>query len=357
MSITEIVTREDMNLFAVQPPASPTRMIDLICQRLRFVAIAAMIACTACTAEQAAAQAQSLSPSKSAATGISINPLFNTLLQPAPGDPVQLQPPRFTDHQSAEQQLAVLRQVGGDRHPVEALLRPNVLTPHVLTMERQPLGEYDAIAQRVSVVFALRGELEMFTRESFLDSLLSGAAQADGDDSAGTAAVSITADDQVSRGLTAEELRAAGITPPDPQQDDRSSQHFRLVRGELFSRVKFSGVVQSYATRTDQSVLLAIRFDNRFPNVPGLRGVWQRLERDDAGRMQVAQQGDFLGGGAYVKITRWQDDPQLLLFEAEMLLLEPHAWFGGSNLLGSKLPPAIQSQVRAIRRSALRALQ
>lgn len=287
-----------------------------------------------------------------AASHRAANPVFASLVQPAAGDLIRLDEPRFSDGQTAEQQRIELARAGGERYSVEALLRPSPLAPHVLQMERRPLEAQATIAQRVRVVFTLQGDLETFAQEAFLNSLLAG-----GDESEEAAGGS--------RALSDEELQAAGVerqsaaapseagTPPDRW----GQEHYRLIDGELFSRVRFSGVVRSFATRNDDSVLLALRFDDRFAQVPGLAGVWQRLERDQAGVLRIAEQGDFLGGGAYIKITRWREDPQRLVLEAELMLLEPQAWFGGSNLLGSKLPPAIQSQVREIRRAALRAAQ
>jgi hypothetical protein len=283
------------------------------------------------------------------------NPVYASLVQSAEGELVRLAEPRFADGQTAEQQRTELARAGGARYSVEALLRPSALAPHVLQMDRQRLETRQAIAQRVRVVFMLQGELESFAQEAFLNALLGG-----NEDAGSNHSQQDVAGRSVK--LTDEQLEAAGIRLVPPAAADSPAagwgqEHYRLIHGELFSRVRFSGVVRSFATRSDDSVLLALRFDERFAAVDGLRSVWQRLERDEAGTLRVAEQGDFLGGGAYIKITRWRDDPQRLVFEAEFLLLEPKAWFGGSNLLGSKLPPAIQAQVREIRRAALRAAQ
>ncbi len=296
---------------------------------------------------------------------LATNPVYASLIQPAEGQLIRLDPPRFSDHQSAEQQRMELARAGGERYSADELLRPSALAPHVLQMDRQRLDAQQAIAQRVRVVFTLQGDLDTFAQESFLNSLLAG-----GEDAESAAAAGDEDAAAGSRALTDAELQAAGIsrlrTPSAQNPSERGvsspndpwgQEHYRLVHGELFSRVRFSGAVRPFATRSDDSVLLAMRFDDRFAGVPGLAGVWQRLQRDEAGVLRVAEQGDFLGGGAYIKITRWRDDPRMLVFEAELMLLEPQAWFGGSNLLGSKLPPAIQSQVREIRRAALRAAQ
>jgi len=278
------------------------------------------------------------------------NPVYASLVQPAESELIRLNEPRFADGQTAEQQRMELSRVGGERYSIDALLRPSPLAPHVLQMDRQRIDARQATAQRVRVVFMLQGDLETFAQESFLNSLLAG-----GDDTEDAAGGSRALSDEELQAAGVSRLSAASISEASAPEEPWGQEHYRLVHGELFSRVRFSGVVRSFATRSDDSVLLALRFDERFARVPGLAGVWQRLERDQAGVLRMAERGDFLGGGASIKITRWREDPRMLVFEAELLLLEPQAWFGGSNLLGSKLPPAIQSQVREIRRAALRA--
>jgi len=278
------------------------------------------------------------------------NPVYASLVQPAERELIRLNEPRFADGQTAEQQRLELARVGGERYSIDALLRSSPLAPHVLQMDRQRIDARQATAQRVRVVFMLQGELETFAQESFLNSLLAG-----GDDTEDAAGGSRALADEELQAAGVNNLRAADVSEASSPEQRWQQEHYRLVDGELFSRVRFSGVVRSFATRSDDSVLLALRFDERFAQVPGLAGVWQRLERDQAGVLRIAERGDFLGGGGYIKITRWREDPRRLVFEAELLLLEPQAWFGGSNLLGSKLPPAIQSQVREIRRAALRA--
>lgn len=296
------------------------------------------------------------------------NPVYQSLVNPAEGSPVRLPPPRFSADQTAQQQRRELEQAAGQRYSVDQLLRPSVLAPHVLQMERQPLADQAATRQRVRVVFALRGDLERFGERAFLDSLLGGDPQAQTEKHAADNADAAAAGDW--RPLTAAELQAAGITPAAgnsppgpanaadaPEAAAWGQEHYRLVHGELFSRIRFSGVIRSYASRSDDAVLLALRLDERFAQSPELRSRWQRLQRNEAGQLQVVETGPGPQGGAYVKVSRLREAPEMLLFEAELVLLEPTAWFGGANLLGSKLPPAIQSQVRDLRRAALRALR
>jgi hypothetical protein len=307
-------------------------------------AVATAAETTAATAAETAGAAASHS---------SLNPVYAKLTSES--EPLRLRPAKFGDSQSADEQLAELAKAGGDRYSPDALLRATAVAPHVLAMDREPLEQSDATLQRVRIVFTLRGDLDSLARDSFLDTMLAvGGEESAVDDGAGDdggggkSGGEGEVDEAASRPLTTGELRAAGVDT----ESLADAESYRLIRGELFSRVRFSGVAHSRWSRTDRSILMAVRFDDSFAGQPGLKPSWERLERDDAGELSVVETGPFAGGGAFIKITRWRDDPAMLVVEAELMLVEPKAWFGGSNLIGSKLPPAIQSQVRTIRRAA-----
>lgn len=292
------------------------------------------------------------------------NRVYKGLISPATVSPLRLAPARFAAAQSAPVQREALAEAGKPRHAVDELLRPSVVAPHVLSMSRETLDPPTASVQQVRVVFALRGQLEDLAEDQFLHRLL--AASTEGEPrktTSGASAAQVEAgesDASLSRPLTDDELASAGIdlaalparsasAPPTA-----GGEAYRLVRGELFSKVRIAGVIHSQWTRDDDTILMALRFDDRFANQPALRSTWERLERDEAGQTRVVERGDWVGGGAYVQLTRWADDPQVLICEAELSWIEPQAWFGGANLIGSKLPPAIQAQVREIRRAAIR---
>lgn len=292
------------------------------------------------------------------------NGVYRELTSPATVSPLRLTPARFAAALSAAAQRDALAEAGKPRHDVDELLRPSVVAPHALSINRETLDPPNASLQRVRVVFALRGTLEDLAEDEFLDRLLAASTE---DEPRKKASGASADQDQAgetetgqSRTLTDAELASAGIdmtTLPVRSASDppaTGGEAYRLVRGELFSKVRIAGVIHSQWTRDEDTILMALRFDDRFANQPALRSTWERLERDEAGQARVVERGDWVGGGAYVQLTRWRDDPQLLICEAELSWIEPKAWFGGANLIGSKLPPAIQAQVREIRRAAIR---
>jgi hypothetical protein len=56
-----------------------------------------------------------------------------------------------------------------------------------------------------------------------------------------------------------------------------------------------------------------------------------------------------------VKVTRLVEPAGALFVEYHLVFVEPRAWFGGANLLRSKVPILAQSEVRAFRRELARA--
>ena len=57
------------------------------------------------------------------------------------------------------------------------------------------------------------------------------------------------------------------------------------------------------------------------------------------------------GAGLYMKITALAQPADAVFVECHIVGIEPQGWFNGANLLLSKLPPAIQNQVRSSRRA------
>lgn len=292
-----------------------------------------------------------------------INRVYKELTTPATASPLRIAPARFAAAQSAAAQREALAEAGKPRHSVDDLLRPSVVAPHVLTMSRESLDPPDASVQQVRVVFALRGELESLAQDEFLNQLLAASTEDEQRKGAGGTQPADgqpgEAEEGQSRPLTGDELVAAGIdvaalSTGESGQRASGGEAYRLVRGELFSKVRIAGVIHSRWTRDDDTILMALRFDQRFADQAALKPTWERLERDEAGQTRVVERGDWAGGGAYVQLTQWADDPGILICEAELSWIEPRVWFGGANLIGSKLPPAIQAQVREIRRAALR---
>ncbi len=323
---------------------SPTNLVPSLCRmlsRLRVIWLFAVVhgfgfvaigpAAVATSPDDASHQAQ--------------NPVYAQLVAPrtdASERDIRLPPPQMPDGYSESEQREVLRQVAGDRYDVADLLRPSAVAPHVLTLQREPLGNGDDIIQRIDVAFVGQGNLDVLTQEAFLASLL----PIEDDESTPEETENDVGE------LSAEDFAAAGVDGPPRESEEERYRRFQTM---LLDRIRLSGVMRAYWTQTDDSILFAALVDDRFAAVDDLRPAWERFQRQPDGQLAPAESGTFAGGGMYIKITRLREPADSLFFESHGMLIEPRHWFDGANLLGSKLPPAIQSQVRDVRRRAVRA--
>ncbi len=77
------------------------------------------------------------------------------------------------------------------------------------------------------------------------------------------------------------------------------------------------------------------------------------MKRDELGKPQVGQPQPYSGAGFYAKVTRLKEPEGALFVEYHQVFQEPKAWFGGANLLRSKLPLLAQDSVRDFRRKVM----
>src|SRR5205814_1186239 len=88
----------------------------------------------------------------------------------------------------------------------------------------------------------------------------------------------------------------------------------------------------------------------RFGDDPEFPNRWRPISRDDDGKPVLGEAHPYGGAGAYIKITRLAEPAGALFVEYHLVFTEPKGWFGGANLLRSKVPILTQSEVRAFRR-------
>ena len=79
-----------------------------------------------------------------------------------------------------------------------------------------------------------------------------------------------------------------------------------------------------------------------------------RAARPAAIASKVGPATPYGGAGFYLKITRLHEPAGAIFIEQHVVFAEPAGWFAGANLLRSKLPTAVQINVRAMRREWLK---
>jgi hypothetical protein len=267
----------------------------------------------------------------------SANPLFQQLREQGvavgAGIKVPLPAPTMADGLDAKAQQGVLKAVAGEDYSLDELLRSSVVAPHILKLRDINPSDPAAPARGVDVWFIAFADLKTVTDKDFLDRLQN-ANQKEGK----------------ARGLSAAELEKRQITLKDEKRESYGHAVFTFL-----DRVEISATGHSYWSQTPDSVVYAAVLDPRFVNDADYPNQWRAVTRDAAGKTQLGPPHPYDGAGYYVKFTRLAEPKGALFVEAHVVFAEPVKWFDGANLLRSKLPPAVQSQVRSVRRELIKA--
>ena len=255
---------------------------------------------------------------------------------------VRLPEPTMVDGLDAAAQRQRIEKLAGPNRRIEDLLRNSVVAPFVLKIEDLPPVAGGDLFRRVEVGYVAYGPLEKFFSESFFEQMLHLAP------SEKKTKLPLT-----SHLLAEEELRKRNIACGD-REGYKERYYFSTTA--LFDRVLLSATRRVVVTRQPDSVLVAAVIDARFANDPEYPNRWQSITLDASGQFRLGPAQPYEASGTYTKITRLHQPDGALFIEHHQALAEPEGWFGGTHLLRSKLPLAVQDGVRKLRRQ-LRAAQ
>jgi len=265
-----------------------------------------------------------------------INPLYKSQLDT--GLPVgkdvatKLPAPTMPDGLDAAKQKAIITKLIGDDSyedftgnsqvaPQRLILREAVSSdPKVPIDPKNP-------ARGVDIWFVVYGELKWLDDEKFLDRI-SNSGRGEGK---GTS-------------LTVADLAKRKIVVADPKQE-----RFGHIEFDFLDRVRIRATGRAATSKTADSVLVASEIDPRFRGDADFPNQWQSLTKDD-GAVKVGAVNQWGGAGFYLKITKLAEPAGALFVEQHIVFTEPVGWFDGANLLRSKLPPVVQSNVRSMRK-------
>lgn len=270
-----------------------------------------------------------------------LNPVYRQLLGPGieigSSSTLPVPTPLMPDGLDAEEQERVIQSLLPEGQTMARMMRNSVVAPQVIQMAE--LADPAAPARRVDCWFIAYGDLSVLTEEEFLKSLVrADAAERDGDEEG--------------RGLEAEDLSARGITILPENTNNEAYVHGRYT---LINRVELHGTLRAFWSETPDSIVVAAILDPRFLDDEKYPNRWHPVSADELGRLQTGPGQPYGGMGMYMKATRLAEPEGALLIEWHVVFSEPHAWFDGANLLGSKLPAVIQNQVRTARREIVKA--
>jgi hypothetical protein len=243
---------------------------------------------------------------------------------------VKLPEPSLSSEADAKEQTEVIRRVSGKKYDYDQFVRKSPVAPFMLEMNTVGAEGEDRV-QRVDLWFIAYGKLDAVTNEEVLDQLIGSGSRSDKGES---------------EALTDEELRQRDLKIES--SDERRESYYR-TDAPLLDKVQISGIGHGVTTRNKNGILAASVLDPRFADDPKYPSRWRPIVRD-AGKTRSGDPRPYAGFGGYCQVVALKEPKGALFFECHMAINEPHGWFNGANLLGSKLPIVFQDNVRTLRR-------
>jgi len=247
--------------------------------------------------------------------------------------PVKLPLPLIVEGADAQTLRARLAGLPDRTVPVDELLRKSVVAPVVFGFRDVAAADTHLPVRGLDVYFVAYGQLEPVQGEKLLRETL--------------AAVQKEAKIQQ---LSAADLarRKIELAPPG---DKLSGYRYWFAEFALLDRVQLSATAQTFVSHTERSVVAASVVDARFADDEQYPNRWRPLKLDPVtGKAEPGEPRVYDGCASYLRVTRLSEPADALFVEYHIVFVEPKAWFGGANVLRSKLPVLIQSQARNFRR-------
>lgn len=242
--------------------------------------------------------------------------------------------PTMPDTADAQATAAALQTIPL-RVPQREFLRDSVVAPYALKVGELTDTAVGIRLRSVDIWFVVHGELQVLQQNrELLEGFLR---ESNGE----------------IHTLQPEELAARGIVL-DGQLASRT--HYWHGSSTLLDRVLLSVTTWTLSSDTPSSTVLAGLVDPRFADDAEFRNRWQSVELIPGGQ-KLGQPQPYHASVFYWKATQLQEPAGAILVEYHSLFEQPADWFGGHDLLRSKLPMVVQDEVRTFRRKLKKAAQ
>ena len=225
--------------------------------------------------------------------------------------------------------MEIVEDIAG-KYGLARFTKKSIVAPFTLRRQTVKNGAGERVGHQVDLWFVAHGDLDSIRSQDLF------AAMMESKDS-----------DPLSDGnlIAEEELTKRGLKIP-PAADDTSPPPVAYYRfaGQVLDRVIVEGVIRRISVATDESLIASIALEEAFNQDDVYPNQWRHIGSETPGKA-------YAGYGGYAKATRLKGSDGALLIELHVVMHEPREWFGGANLLGSKLPIAVQNGVRRFRRT------
>jgi hypothetical protein len=265
------------------------------------------------------------------------NPLYKSLLDPGLDvggkEKVKVPEPTMPDGLNGPKQTAIIKGLiaGPDnKYEYAEFTRNSVNAPQLSPIRDIKGGDPKAPVRGVDVFFVAYGDFKLLEDDKYLDKL-TGANK-----SSGAKGTPLDADALAKRGIK--------LKPGDEKREGYGTFEF-----DFLEKVKLSGVGHAMWSRNSESVVAAAEIDPRFLNDKEYPNRWRSISTA-TGEKKAGEPHPWTGAAMYLKITKLQAPAGAVFIEQHIIFTEPTGWFDGANLLRSKLPIAVQDNVRTMRR-------
>jgi hypothetical protein len=269
-------------------------------------------------------------PAKHEAQNPLLKRLIDTGIDTGGKEKVKFPEPVMPDGLTAARQNAVVKKFADEVRPPTEFTRNSVVAREVTKIHDISGGDPKAPTRAVDVYFIVYGDFKKLQDDKFLDRLV------------GT-----------SKGTNSKggELKQADLTKRGIKLDNGNAktEGYGFVEFDFLGKVRLKATGHAMWTRTDESVVAAAEIDPRFLKDKEFPNEWRAIT-NAGGKVQLGNPHPWTGAAMYLKITKLANPAGAMFVEQHIIFAEPQGWFGGANLLGAKLPAAVQDNVRTMRK-------
>jgi hypothetical protein len=269
------------------------------------------------------------------------NPLYRELREKgiavSADQRVPLPEPTIADGLDGPTLRAKLTAIPGRHVPVEEVLRNSIVAGTIVGFRDVESKDTKLPVHGCDVWFVAYGELEPLVKQDFMDDLMRSQQK-----------------DAKLRVLGPAELTERKIAAAGGENAALQERYTHTVF-PLLDRVQLAAASRTVMSRTADSLVFATALDSRFADDKEFPNRWRSMKKLPGGKTELGPPQPYDGAAAYLKVTRLADPKGALLVEYHLVFVEPQDWFGGANLLRSKLPVLIQTQVREFRKKLAQA--
>lgn len=262
----------------------------------------------------------------------------------ADGERATVAPPTLLPGMDDAAQRAALEELFGEV-AWDDYFDPSANARKVLDIDSADLELDGAKVRTLDLVFVAYGKLAVVRDKDLMQSIFGGNRGEEDSE---------TGFKRYAESLTAEETQARGF---EQQLEGERRRHLTRYRFALIEKVVIEGLVEGdgrdYSSLLVESAVspLAMLEDAEYPSV------WRAIPRGAESDADLEDPEPFRGFAGYLQASDLKFEPGAILVECHGVFVEPDGWFGGRNLLASKLPIVVQDNVRDFRRRLTKATE